>query len=80
MGGASPQDIGFSNNRIVNRKQKRNGNKNDSSFNNQGFLPNITGKAAQRSSSNDAVGQETKVIKDADTYLSTDIKQRDRQI
>lgn len=50
-------------------------------MNSSGFLPNITGRAAmQRSNSNDAAGAGTTpgFIKDADTWLSTDTKTRDK--
>lgn len=78
MSGASPADIGFSNNKIINRKAKK--NKNNDQFNTSGFLPNITGRAAnQRSSSNDAAGTQS-LVKNADAWLSTDIKVRDKQI
>lgn len=83
MGGASANDIVFSNNKIVNRKQRTNGKKEPVGLNSSGFLPNITGRAAaQRSNSNDAAGTTigTGSTKDADTWLSTDIKARDRQI
>ena len=85
MGGASPNDIVFSNNRIINRKQRTNGKKGDGimGMNSSGFLPNITGRAAAvRSNSNDAAGagNAPSLIKDADTWLSTDFKNRDKQI
>lgn len=80
MGGASANDIVFSNNKIINRKQRTNGKKIEA-MNNSGFLPNITGRAAaQRSNSNDAAGagNTSGLIKDADSWLSTDIKNRDK--
>ena len=71
MGGAAPNDIVFSNNRIINRKQRTNGKKQDGAMglNSSGFLPNITGRAAAvRSNSNDAAGagNAPALIKDAD--------------
>ena len=84
IGGASANDIVFSNNKIINRKQGANGKKQDTiGLNSSGFLPNITGRSpAQRSNSNDAAGAGTanSAVKDADTWLSTDIKNRDKQI
>ena len=50
-------------------------------LNSSGFLPNITGRAAAvRSNSNDAAGagNAPALIKDADTWLSTDMKNRDK--
>ena len=52
-------------------------------MNTNGFLPNITGRAAaQRSNSNDAAGAGNTpgFVKDADSWLSTDLKNRDKQI
>ena len=45
MGGASTNDIVFSNNKIINRKQRANGKKDAVGLGSSGFLPNITGRA-----------------------------------
>lgn len=82
MGGAAANDIVFANNKIINRKARTNGKKDAANMNSSGFLPNISGRAAvQRSNSNDAAGAGgAGVTKDANTWLSTDIKNRDKQI
>ena len=81
INGATPSDLILSNNKIVNRKNKKN-NKQDP-LNNSGFLPNITGRASgNRSNSNDVTNgnYNGNGPKDGDTWLSTDINRRDKAI